>query len=374
LLAIPPEDRLRAGSYKGNGAHRAPLQNTVSAQGQKRCPAARPIRVAFVVLNGTGRPCFALFDQGAIVPAAAHSFSPSTGDPRGAPPSTPRKSSHENRSKPNGPRRTDGRRRLSFFPFRPAQLVLMFGATAVLQEPGLMAEVRDAFPGAHLLGLLHRRRDRRYAGVSDDSLVVNAIIFEHTQIRGAQVSLRDVGDSFQAGESLARALPPARRHRGAGPSRPAGARPRALGWIAGQRQRSGPRFDATSAGGDLRDWRGWPGMAPGSARRSSSGTPRPPRRPSWCSGLYGSRLHVGVGSLGGWDSFGPERLIHPLAGQCAVRIGRALRPRVVQDLSGRTRRGAAGHGPVVPLEPAGESGRGRRWCARSCRSTRRSKA
>ena len=26
-------------------------------------------------------------------------------------------------------------------------------------------------------------------------------------------------------------------------------------------------------------------------------------------GLYGSHLRVGFGSLGGWDSFGPERLI-----------------------------------------------------------------
>src|SRR5207237_8604793 len=26
-------------------------------------------------------------------------------------------------------------------------------------------------------------------------------------------------------------------------------------------------------------------------------------------GLYGARLRVGYGSLGGWDSFGPERLI-----------------------------------------------------------------
>ncbi len=26
-------------------------------------------------------------------------------------------------------------------------------------------------------------------------------------------------------------------------------------------------------------------------------------------GLYGDRLRVGYGSLGGWDAFGPERLI-----------------------------------------------------------------
>ena len=192
-------------------------------------------------------------------------------------------------------------------PATPAQLVLMFGAPAVLQEPGVMAEVRDAFPGAHLLGC---STAGEIAGtqVSDDSLVVNAIAFEHTQIRGAQVNLHDVGDSFQAGKSLARALPPAvdaaapgqvdqLAHvlvlsdglhvngsdlvRGLAQQLPAGTA--VTGGLAGD----GARFGETLVFWD---------SAPTAAAIA-------------VLGLYGSRLKVGVGSLGGWDSFGPERLI-----------------------------------------------------------------
>ena len=192
-------------------------------------------------------------------------------------------------------------------PTPPAQLVLMFGATAVLQEPGVMAEVRDAFPGAHLLGC---STAGEIAGtqVSDDSLVVNAIFFEHTQIRGAQVNLRDVGDSFQAGKSLARALPPTvdaaepgqveqLAHvlvlsdglhvngsdlvRGLTQHLPVGTS--VTGGLAGD----GARFGET-----LVFWDTTPTVAAIAVL-----------------GLYGSRLNVGVGSLGGWDSFGPERLI-----------------------------------------------------------------
>src|SRR6185436_20010101 len=45
-------------------------------------------------------------------------------------------------------------------------------------------------------------------------------------------------------------------------------------------------------------------------------------------GLYGSRLRVGTGSLGGWDSFGPERqvtrakgnVLYELDGQSALAL------------------------------------------------------
>ena len=35
-------------------------------------------------------------------------------------------------------------------------------------------------------------------------------------------------------------------------------------------------------------------------------------------GLYGDRLKVGLGSLGGWDAFGPERLVIRFEGRLAI--------------------------------------------------------
>lgn len=98
-----------------------------------------------------------------------------------------------------------------------AQLVLVFGGTRIFKVSEHLNEVRRAYPRAHFFGC---STAGEIAGtqVSDDSLVVTAIHFEHTQIKGAQNSIGVLG-------------------------------------------------------------------------------------------FYGDRLKVGYGSLGGWDTFGPTRLI-----------------------------------------------------------------
>ena len=83
-----------------------------------------------------------------------------------------------------------------------AQLVLVFGAGALLQKPALLETVRKKLPAAHILGC-STAGEICGTQVSDDSLVVTAIEFEHTQLRGAKVRLQRMEDSFQAGEELA---------------------------------------------------------------------------------------------------------------------------------------------------------------------------
>ena len=86
-------------------------------------------------------------------------------------------------------------------------------------------------------------------------------------------------------------------------------------------------------------------------------------------GLYGSRLKVGCGSLGGWDPFGPERqitrsegnVLYELDGQSAL----ALYKRYLGD-----------HAADLPHRACcfrcrcARAMSARRWCARSCRSTK----
>ena len=83
-----------------------------------------------------------------------------------------------------------------------AQLVLVFGATAVLQDLLLMESIRKLYPVAHILGC-STAGEICAARVSDDSLVATAIHFEHTQVRAAQVSLDANSGSQAAGEFLA---------------------------------------------------------------------------------------------------------------------------------------------------------------------------
>jgi hypothetical protein len=178
-----------------------------------------------------------------------------------------------------------------------AQLVLIFGATPVLREKGLVEEVKRTYPGAHMLGC-STAGEICGTQVSDDSLVTTAVSFEHTRLNGAQVKLDQVKDSFQAGQYLAQSLDPhglvhvlvfsdglgvngSDLVSGLTQYLPEGVT--VTGGLAGD----GARFEETFV-----FWDGAPQMGAISAL-----------------GLYGDRLRVGYGSLGGWDPFGPERLI-----------------------------------------------------------------
>jgi hypothetical protein len=186
-----------------------------------------------------------------------------------------------------------------------AQLVLVFGATAALKQPGLIEEIKKMYPAARLLGC-STAGEICGAQVSDDSVVATAVNFEFTQIRGIRVDLNEVADSFQAGKRLAQAIPPSVTEseqteklvhilvlsdglnvngselvRGLTKHLPEGIT--VTGGLAGD----GARFGET-----LVFWDSVP-------RKGAIAV----------LGLYGRRLKVGFGSLGGWDSFGPERLI-----------------------------------------------------------------
>ena len=178
-----------------------------------------------------------------------------------------------------------------------AHLVLLFGATSHLKNRILVEETLEKYPGAHILGCSTAGEicgDR----VSDNSLVATAIEFEHSRVRGTHVKLSDSGDSLNAGERLARAIDPeGLRHvlvlsdglevngsdlvRGLTTFLPNGVT--VTGGLAGD----GDRFEETVVMCDDVVEEGIVAAV----------------------GFYGDRLRVGYGSLGGWDPFGPERLI-----------------------------------------------------------------
>ena len=190
---------------------------------------------------------------------------------------------------------------------KSAQLVLVFGATGVLRQPELAARIRADYPAAHIFGC-STAGEICGTQVSDDSLVVTAVQFEHTQFRSIQVDLRQTPDSFRAGERIAQALPASVPNPETGVDEKLahvlvlsdGLKVNGSEFVAGLVKHlpegitltgglagDGARFDKTLVFKD------------GTAQEDSISA----------LGLYGSRLHVGFGSLGGWDSFGPERLV-----------------------------------------------------------------
>ena len=176
-------------------------------------------------------------------------------------------------------------------------LVLLFGATERLLDGRRAEEVARAWPEATLLGG-STAGEIHGDHVSDDSVVATVLRFEHTQVRGKEKALGRSEDSEAVGRALAADLTgPDLAHvlvvaegihvngsslvRGLSAGLPEGVR--VSGGLAGDGERFGQTLVATRVG-------------------------VMPERVA-AVGLYGTRLKIGCGSLGGWDPFGPERLI-----------------------------------------------------------------
>ncbi len=178
-----------------------------------------------------------------------------------------------------------------------AQLVLVFGSTSILKEKERFNKIKKAYPDAHLLGCSTAGEIYRTT-VSDDSLVVTAIRFDSTRLKGARVRITDVEDSFRAGENLARTLATkglvhvfvlsdGLKVNGSDLVRGLTNHLPSQVSVTGGLSGDGERFKETLVLWD-----------------------DPPERDTIAAlGLYGGHLRVGYGSLGGWDPFGPERLI-----------------------------------------------------------------
>ncbi len=198
-----------------------------------------------------------------------------------------------------------------------ADLVFVFGGRAALEKETLIREIRADYPTALMVGC-STSGEINGTRVYDDSLAVTAIHFEHTRVQGAQVHLGEVGgDSYAAGWKLAEGLPKeglvhvmvfsegihvngSELVRGLSAQLPANVA--ATGGLAGD----GDKFERTFV------------LMQG---RVESGTIA-------VIGFYGPRLKIGYGSMGGWDPFGPDRLItraegnrlYELDGQSALEI------------------------------------------------------
>ncbi len=190
---------------------------------------------------------------------------------------------------------------------KSSQLVLVFGATAALRKPALVAAIRRDHPTAHIFGC-STAGEICGTRVSDDSLVVTAVEFAHTQFRSAHINLSQTPDSFQAGELIAQKLPRSVHDAVTGREEKLahvlvlsdGLKINGSNFVAGL-VRHLPEGITTTGG--------LPGDGAHFAETLVFRDNVPERDTIAALGLYGRRLKVGFGSLGGWDSFGPERCI-----------------------------------------------------------------
>ncbi len=178
-----------------------------------------------------------------------------------------------------------------------AQLLLVFGAKAELAHAERLAELHGMYPKAHFIG---GSTAGEIAGphLHDGSIVATAVQFMSGHVEEAAIDIRSGEDSADAGRRLAQKLPKdGLSHvfvlsdgshvngsdlvRGMMAVLPAGVA--LTGGLAGD----GADFHSTLTVSD----------AGARADRLVA------------LGLYGTGLRVGYGSLGGWDSFGPQRVV-----------------------------------------------------------------
>lgn len=178
-----------------------------------------------------------------------------------------------------------------------AQLVLLFGSNDAISDDARLAPLRAAYPHAHLVGC-STAGEICGTAVEDDTLVATAMRFDQTAIRVAVEPLPGASMSAEVGATLAHAL--------------AGDGLRHVLVIAEGVHINGSNLVAGLRGALPEGVTVTGGLAGDGARFVRTTI----RSNDTCLdrhvaaiGFYGDRFVVGHGSLGGWDPFGPERVI-----------------------------------------------------------------
>ncbi len=177
------------------------------------------------------------------------------------------------------------------------QLVLAFGAPHILRAPETWAALKQRFPTAAVVGS-STAGEICQSSVLDDCLVATAIELERSSARAVRLRVPSPSDSASVGRALARELDqPGLTHVFVLSD---GLRVNGSELVRGFTEHLPPGVGLTG------------GLSADGARFEHThvcvGAFNP--EPSVVAiGFYGSALRFGCGSLGGWDPFGPERVV-----------------------------------------------------------------
>ncbi len=218
-----------------------------------------------------------------------------------------------------------------------AQLALLFGSRAALEDFDSITSIRQQFPSAMLLGCSTAGEicDSR---IFDDTVSVTAVRFDATRVVGTSVPIAKPGDSHAAGAALAQFLAAddlvhlfvlsdglnvngSELVKGLSENLPAGVT------LSGGLSGDGTAFGETTV---------IFGETVGS-------------RTVAAVGFYGDRLEVGCASLGGWDSFGAERLVTRSEGNVLYELDGFSALNLYKRYLGEHARDLPGSGLLFPL-------------------------
>lgn len=218
-----------------------------------------------------------------------------------------------------------------------ANLVMVFGATEKIKEQALFHYIRETYPNAYIVGC-STAGEIMDTSVLDNSVAVTAIGFEKTTVKGAKIKISDFNNSLEAGKHLVDQIPTeGLRHVFILSD---GLKVNGTELIKGVLKILPGQVIATG------------GLSGDGGRFKETyviGNSPAEKEVIVIVGLYGESLRVGFGSRGGWDPFGPERLISKSEGNVLYRLDRKSALELYKKYLGKHAEGLPATGLLFPL-------------------------
>lgn len=220
-----------------------------------------------------------------------------------------------------------------------ADLILYFGSSTLLaQSAGALSELLDRYPGAVAAGC-STAGEILGANVSDESIAVLCIKFAGTKVKAHAVTVTDAAASQEAAATLGRYLAaPDLRHVLVLSD---GLQVNGTALTTGFRATLPPEVHVT--GGLAGDGSNFKRTIAGLGRDIGPGR-------VVAIGFYGDKIRLSHGSAGGWEAFGPRRLVTGSAGNILFTLdGQPALP-LYKTYLGERAAGLPATGLLFPLE------------------------
>ncbi len=218
-----------------------------------------------------------------------------------------------------------------------AQLVFVFGDSSLFKKKGFFDEINEFYPKASLFGC-STAGEIAGAQVFDNSLVITAVLFEHTKLQFAETKLKRMEESIKCGERLGEAFEKEGLTHVFVLSD--GLNVNGSDLVKGLKTKIPSDVAVTG------------GLSGDQDRFKETFVFRdnlPEKNTIIAVGFYGERLKIGYGSMGGWDSFGPDRLVTSSKGNILYELDGKPALDLYKEYLGEQAKGLPATGLLFPL-------------------------
>ncbi len=216
-------------------------------------------------------------------------------------------------------------------------LLLLFGASHLIDRPELIQQVMAACPRSQAIGC-STSGEIHGAEISDDSLVVAAVRFEKTRLLTTHAAVHSPKDSYAAGRAIAAGLQ----------------QPSLRGLLV---LSDGLNVNGSELVKGLNDTLGGAVVVTGGLAGDGTDFKRTwvikDRAPQsgyvTAVGFYGDHVRLSHGSKGGWDKFGPERRVTKSTGNILYELDGRPALQLYKEYLGDRAAGLPATGLLFPL-------------------------